>query len=294
MDEEGIYAQILYPNLGGFGSGGFLRLKEPELMLECVRAYNDYLAEWTREDPERLVPVMATPFWDVAASVTEVERCALAGHRAVLMCGQPQDFGQPFLSDQHWDPLWAAAQEAGLSIGFHIGGGGMGEGLFQPHVPTRANFARVSSLMFVQNASTLADIIFGGVCHRFPELKFVSVESGAGWLQTVLEGMDWQWTNGQVTRDCPAYDLLQSEYFRRQIYGCFWFEQAGLRTALENFLDNLLWETDFPHPTCQHPNPANSLSSRPADYVARALGGVSEGTLQKVLHDNAAALYSLA
>ena len=26
MDAEGIYAQVLYPNLGGFGSGGFLKL----------------------------------------------------------------------------------------------------------------------------------------------------------------------------------------------------------------------------------------------------------------------------
>ena len=39
MDEEGIYAQVLYPNLGGFGSGGFLRLKEPKLMLEFVAVH---------------------------------------------------------------------------------------------------------------------------------------------------------------------------------------------------------------------------------------------------------------
>jgi hypothetical protein len=42
MDREGIYAQVLYPNLGGFGSGRFLSLQEPDLMLECVRAYNDF------------------------------------------------------------------------------------------------------------------------------------------------------------------------------------------------------------------------------------------------------------
>ena len=48
MDREGIRAQVLYPNVGGFGSGRFLELKEPELMLECVRAYNDFLIDWTR------------------------------------------------------------------------------------------------------------------------------------------------------------------------------------------------------------------------------------------------------
>ena len=46
MDEEGIYAHILYPNVGGFGSGRFLQLKEPALMLESVRAYNDFAIEW--------------------------------------------------------------------------------------------------------------------------------------------------------------------------------------------------------------------------------------------------------
>ncbi len=143
------------------------------------------------------------------------------------------------------------------------------------------------------NAQSLTDVIFGGVCHRFPQLKFVSVESGVGWMQSFIEGMDWQWTNGQVTRDHPEYDLLPSEYFKRQIYGCFWFERQGLRTVLEELPDNLLWETDFPHPTCQHPGPANARAMRPAEYAEEALADVSEATLQKVLHDNAAALYGI-
>ena len=292
MDREGIRAQVLYPNVGGFGSGAFLRLEQPELMLDCVRAYNDFLSEWTDTDPDRLVPVMALPFWDVQAAVAEVERCAEQGHKAVLMSGAPQDFGEPYLSEEHWDPLWATAQDAGLSISFHIGSGEVGNA-FQPHLSPRANFARYSSLSFVQNANSLTDVIFGGVCHRFPRLKFVSVESGVGWMQSFIEGMDWQWTNGQVQRDHPEYDLLPSEYFRRQIYGCFWFEQQGLRTVLENLPDNLLWETDFPHPTCQHPGPANAWAQRPSQYAEKAFADVSEETLQKVLHDNAAALYGI-
>ncbi|MCE2391151.1 MAG: amidohydrolase [Proteobacteria bacterium] len=295
MDGERIHAEVVYPNVGGFGSAGFLKLGEPELMLDCVRAYNDFLTEWTREDPGRLVPVTATPFWDVQATAAEVERCAARGHRAVLMCGQPQDFGQPALSEKYWDPLWSTAQEAGLSISFHIGGGGPNDSLYQrPSLSVRANMARVSGLMFVHNANSLADIIFGGVCQRFPELKFVSVESGVGWLQSVLEGFDWQFMNCQVRRDNPELELLPSEYFKRQIYGCFWFEQRGIEPALTAFPDNLMWETDFPHPTCQHPGPLNTWATRPAEYAERALGDVPEETLRKVLHDNAAALYGLA
>jgi hypothetical protein len=51
----------------------------------------------------------------------------------------------------------------------------------------RANFARVSSMLLIQNLTCIADLIFGGVCHRFPERKLVSVESGVGWIPSCLE-----------------------------------------------------------------------------------------------------------
>ena len=132
------------------------------------------------------------------------------------------------------------------------------------------NFSAKSALYFMQNASCISELTFGGVCHRFPEVRFVSVESGAGWINFVLEGLDWQWENGGTHREHPEYDLLPSEYFRRQIYGCFWFERAGIRGAIERFPDNLLWETDYPHPTCMAPGPA-TIATRPSEYVATAL-----------------------
>ena len=63
MDAHGIHAQVIYPNVGGFGSQTFVnRLPEPELKLECVRAYNDFLGEWCGADSERLLAVIALPF----------------------------------------------------------------------------------------------------------------------------------------------------------------------------------------------------------------------------------------
>jgi predicted TIM-barrel fold metal-dependent hydrolase len=120
----------------------------------------------------------------------------------------------------------------------------------------------------------------------------VSVESGVGWLVAMLEAFDWQWRNGGVRDEHPEYDLLPSEYFRRQIYGCFWFEEASARSAIEQFPDNILYETDYPHPTCQHPGP-RTPAQRPRDYATRVLGSLDDATLAKVLHDNAAALYGL-
>ena len=293
MDEQGIHAQVLYPNVGGFGNGYFLNLPDQSLANRCVAAYNDFLTDWTSADRDRLVAITAVPFWDVEVAVGEIQRCAAQGHRAINFCNQPQDYGQPPLAHRHWDPIWAAAQDAGLSVSFHVGGGSMGTQFTDTaDMGWMTNFAKVSSLIFMDNMRCIADLIFGGICHRFPDLDLVSVESGAGWIPAALETMDWQWRNGGVTVDHPEYELLPSEYFRRQIYGCFWFEQEGARFALDQYPDNLMYETDYPHPTCQHPGP-RTPAQFPRDYATDALGGLDDDVLAKVLHDTAAKVYGL-
>ena len=201
-DQEGIYAQVLYPNVGGFGSARFLELGEPELVLECVRAYNDFMIDWTSVDSNRLIPTMAIPFWDVDAAVLEIHRAAKLGHKTVVMCGCPEVWDQPVLAHRHWDPLWQAAVECDLVISFHIGGGDLGDLMSDPaEMGIKANFSRVSALVFMDNSKSISQLIFGGVCHRFPGLKFISVESGVGWLPPSLEAFDWQWKNNGIMRE---------------------------------------------------------------------------------------------
>jgi predicted TIM-barrel fold metal-dependent hydrolase len=114
-----------------------------------------------------------------------------------------------------------------------------------------------------------------------------------GWLPGVLEAFDWQWRNGGIGVEHPEYDLLPSEYFVRQVYACFWFERAAALGAIERYPDNILYETDFPHPTCQHPGP-RTPAQRPREYATESLGALADDVLAKVLHDNAAALYGLS
>ncbi|MEC7369563.1 MAG: amidohydrolase family protein [Pseudomonadota bacterium] len=296
MDEQGIYAQVIYPNVGGFGSQNFLTMKDKELKLACVKAYNDFLIEWTSASPERLLAVCALPFWDIAESVAEISRCAALGHRSVLFPSQPQDFKQPDLSDTYWDPVWECAQSFDLPISFHIGGQaalGVKEGEFSPRggpMGRKAKFARYSALAFIGNGLGISELICGGVCHRFPTLKFVSVESGAGWIPTLLEALDWQWHNAGVVFEHPEYDLLPSEYFRRQIYACFWFERDMLARAAQLYPDNLMYETDFPHPTSMSPGPA-TIAVAPREYARQAFADMPGDLIGKLLHDTAARVY---
>ncbi|WP_250279585.1 amidohydrolase family protein [Frankia sp. Cppng1_Ct_nod] len=295
MDEYGIWAQVLYPNVAGFGTGRFLGLKDPELMLRCIQAYNDYQTDWASADPRRLLPMAALPFWDLQASVAEIERTVAMGHKGVIMAQETEFFGLPLLGDPHWDPIWATAQDLGVPVNFHIASGDLS--LIEKNFPgngMHANYASVGVSFFMGNARAIATVICAGICHRFPRLNFVSVESGIGWLPYALAALDWQWRNCGVPLEHPEYDLLPSEYFRRQIFGCFWFERETARQAIELLgADNFLFETDFPHPTSMSPGPA-SAAIRPDLFIMEAFAGLPGDALRKILHDNAARIYHLS
>lgn len=293
LDAEGVDAQILYPNVGGFGNGYFLRLGDREIVAQCVRAYNDFLSEWCSANPDRLIPIAAVPFWDLDLAIDEIGRCLDMGHRAINFCNQPQDYGQPPLASTHWDPIWATVAEAGVPVSFHVGGGSMGTQFEDvAGMGWMTNFAKVSTMIFMDNMRCIADLIFGGMCHRFPDVKFVSVESGVGWIPGALEAFDWQWNNGGVRDEHPEYDLKPSEYFRRQVYGCFWFEEASAQFAISQYPDNIMFESDYPHPTCMHPGP-RTAATRPREYATRILGGMPDDVVRKVLWENAANVYGL-
>jgi predicted TIM-barrel fold metal-dependent hydrolase len=80
--------------------------------------------------------------------------------------------------------------------------------------------------------------------------------------------------------------MLPSEYFKRQVYGCFWFEQRMLAPVIDALgASQVLFETDFPHPTCLYPDPLAS--------AAHALEGLGDDVARQVMQDNAAALYKV-
>ncbi|MEX0783506.1 MAG: amidohydrolase family protein [Dehalococcoidia bacterium] len=296
LDEYGIWSQVVYPNVGGFGNGNFLKIEDPQLQIECVRAYNDFLTEWCAPAGDRLIPIMAMPFWDVDLCLREMERCAKMGHKGVLMTNQPHVFGLPRITDTHWDPLWAAAQDMDLPMNFHIGSGDLTQLGANAGVNNgrQAAYAKMTVQLFLDNSNAVMDIILGGICHRFPRLNFVSVESGVGWVPFLLEAMDWQWLNSGCREEHPEMDLLPSEYFRRQVYACFWFEQQSALKAIEAIgPDNILYETDFPHPTSMSPGP-NSVAVYPKDFIEQHLGVLPEQSLRKILQTNSARLYKLA
>jgi predicted TIM-barrel fold metal-dependent hydrolase len=282
MDRHGLSLQILYPNILGFAGNFVMRIEDAALRNLCVTAYNDGAAALQSESGGRLLPQALLPFWDVALSARELARChEELGLTGLVISDSPELWGLPTLSEPYWDPLWAEAQERGLPVNFHIGGGSF-SGAPWAGMSQARNIATMSSLAFIGNVRCVANLIFSGLLDRFPRLKFVSVESGMGWLPFLLELCEYQVDENGVT----DLALRPREYFRRQIYASYWFEKDAATAVAKLGEDNLMFETDFPHPTCLYPD----IQAQ----VEQTLGGLPARVQRKILYETAARVYQLS
>ena len=95
MDEYGVWAQVLYPNVAGFGMGKFLGLKDSELHAALhpgLQRLADRMGERRPEPPaaDDRVAVLGP-----RGGLPEIERTAANGHRGVIFARQPDFFGLP-------------------------------------------------------------------------------------------------------------------------------------------------------------------------------------------------------
>src|SRR3954451_7425716 len=114
MDRDGLAASVIYGPL----SLGF-PIHNPVLQEVCFAAWNDWaVEEFNATAPDRLCVLAFLPNHSSEAAAAELERCAAAGHRGAILSVFDTDLG-----DSAWDRLWAAAEDTGLPISFHIKGG---------------------------------------------------------------------------------------------------------------------------------------------------------------------------
>ena len=142
------------------------------------------------------------------------------------------------------------------------------------------------TMLFVGNSRVIVNVICSGMLERHPELKVVSVESGAGWVPFTLEALDYEMSENAPNLRNETLSMSPSEYFKRQIYATMWFERTDLPSLVKAVgEDNILFETDFPHPTCLYPNPVGSADENMRD--------LTEVQRHKILGGNATKLYRL-
>jgi predicted TIM-barrel fold metal-dependent hydrolase len=283
MDADGVAAEVLFPQAAGFGGGPFVSTEgDPALRLACIRAYNDYLAEeWAGVSP-RFVAQCLAPIWDVQLAIAEVKRAHARGHRALVWTAAPQTFGLIHFNDRYWDPLWAELQERSMPVCLHIGSARGGAEPWSGYGPMKS-LSLVSINAITSNVHVMANLLYSGVLERFPRLRFVSVESGLGWVPYLLETADHQYEAQQLWKEGVL--IRPSESFRRQCYVNFWFESTGIELRHRIGIENILWEADFPHPTSTYPQSRKR--------IRECLAGVPAGEQRLLLQDNAARVFAI-
>lgn len=284
MDRQGIHAQIVYPNILGFGGQRGMET-DAALRLASVQIFNDAMIDLQNDSGQRIFPMALLPWWDIDESVKETRRCMKAGLKGININSDPHIHGVPSLGEDHWTPLWDLCQGEGLPVNFHIGASDISTSWYfnasWPEMAMEQKVALGGFMLFATNMRVIASILASRFLERYPELKVVSVESGAGWIPFMLEGLEY------MSREAGLeYAVPPAEIFRRQIYACTFFERRNFIDTLRQVgADNIMFETDYPHPACLYPDGL--------EYMADAIAEMTQEERFKVFSGNAARVYGI-
>jgi predicted TIM-barrel fold metal-dependent hydrolase len=277
MDAEGVWAQLGFPNMGGFAGSTFFAAEDKELAALCVSAYNDFiLDEWCAYAPERQIPLVMVPFWDVAASVKEIERTAAKGARSVSFLEAPHRLGLPSYHTDHWDPILRTCEEAGLPLSVHFGSGGTPQGT----APDGDFFIGIA-LFGINSMMAMVDLLMSPVFYKFPKAKFVLSEGGIGWIPYLLERTDYSWERHKYWCDINA-DRRPSELFDDHIFGCFISDNSGIEQRHRIGVNNILFESDYPHSDSNWPHTRKMLADALADVPDDEARLMVEGNARRI------------
>jgi predicted TIM-barrel fold metal-dependent hydrolase len=273
QDSDSVDAEVLYPSADLWDA--IRSLDDRDLKLACVRAYNDWIAEFSRHNPDRLIGLGKIPPTTCEDACEELVRCVKELNlRGVILDAWPAGGGA---ADPDNDPFWEAVNETGVpvSLPYAVGAGrtappsGISPGLKPPM------------------ADAAVPLVAGGVFDRFPGIRLVFAHGDAGWTFHWLEFMDITYMRH---KHLDIYklgdpDALPSEYIRKHSWFTFHQDRPAVKYRSKVGLTNLLWASYFPAEESDWPDNRQQ--------AMRVTNEVSEVERQALLADNTARLYGL-
>ena len=250
-----------------------------------ARAHNRAMIDFCAPD-RRLLAVGYVPFADFERSrALAGEAIAMGAHALLVPSACPRRHSPSHVG---LFPVWAQAEEAGIPIVFHVGGGGrlLDPMYFENGLPPVAdfhggaeNFRSVDYMAIpFPPMQTLATLIIDGVLDRFPRLMIGVIEQGAIWVPGWMRQLDAAHAAfAKHEERLRRLRLLPSEYVRRQIRvtpyptePVGWIiEQAGPEVCL--------FSSDYPHV---------EGGRNPIRRFEQTLDGIDEPAKQRFYCDN--------
>lgn len=279
MDLDGVWGALCFPSFPRFAGTVFLEGRDRGLALLCVRAWNDFvLDEWCAAAPDRFIPVVILPLWNVQACVSEIYRTAGKGAKAISFPENPVLHGLPPFHTDDWDPVFSAAEETGMPICLHFGPSD------EPPVAGPGAPSAVTIALFGSNSMyATADLLFSPVFRRHPALKVGLSEGGIGWMPYLLARMDGTWERYRSYQNLDQ-DARPSELFRRHFHGCFIDDRFGVEVRHHIGVERITWECDYPY--------SYSYWPKSRAHAAEVLAEVPDDEVHQMVELNARRFYN--
>lgn len=277
LDAEGVEKEIVFPqNTPMFFNYGDMEVRE-----WIFRCYNEYMSELQAQQPKRFFPVAIPNYWDPAKAPDSIRLIKKQGFKTFMLPliakttidGSPLSFTNP-----EFEPMWAAAEEAGLPVCFHIG----------ESLVVQGHNAWGGSLMGQFGASNfrkaLGDLIFGMILDRHPRLKVVFAEGGISWVAGALMDAEVIYNSHALLFDeVPKH--RPSHYWHNNCYATFQYDPIGMRLLDIVGEDRVMWAVDYPH--------NEGSFGYTQDAIQNVLDAVPEADAVKILGDTALDLFDI-
>lgn len=280
MDTEGLDVAVLFRT---FPLHCDDRL-EPEYANALCRAWNTWMADFCRENPDRLKASALITLHDVDMAMDEARR-AVKDLGAVCLCLVPEPVQGRHIHDPCFDPLWREAEKLNVPICFHPAANPEMDQVarrFQgrPNEGLLLNaFRNPVELMLA-----VGSFCGGGILERFPRLRVAFLEGNCSWLPWLLYRLDERWELRKDLCEEPL-SLNPSEYFLRQCFIATDIEEDLVTDVIRRIGDeNIVISTDYPHADSRWPEAMSTFME---------IQGITGASLQKICWDNCARLYGI-
>ncbi len=275
LDQEGIWGEVIFPSLGMWASS----FRTPELLKACLRVSNEWALDEIASVSPRYVVTAQVSTLVVDHAVEELQWAADKGFKAVFLPTSPHPSAPDWHRDD-WEPLWAAAEEAGMVLAFHIGTdpvdvtasnsatGGAGL-VYRGPGAAIMNYAETT---FSGQRATMK-LVASGALDRQPDLKVLISEGGATWVPFLGDRLLEGYRQHHMTVR-PKLKRSPKEILFSQVYASFQHDETAVQAYDYMGYRNVMFGSDYPHMEGTFGHTQETLTS--------LFGGVSDETRLRI------------
>ncbi|WP_433602463.1 amidohydrolase family protein [Nocardia sp. CA-135953] len=297
LEAEGIVGEVIFPNTAPpFFPSAILTAAAPRTREEYerrwagLRAHNRWLVDFCGQLPGRRAGVAQVFLNDVDDTVGElhwIKESGLTG--GIILPGDSPDNLVPLYLPRY-NRIWELCAEYDIPVHRHANVPG--------HSPTPEYGVAAPAIGLIEAPffakRGLAHMIFNGVFERYPNLKYVTTEDGAGWVPSHLAELDGLYEAAHVSGSIVHHFVgaaaegmtkKPSEYFASNCYlGASFLTGPECAMRDQIGVDKIMWGSDLPHLEGTYPYSLEAMRA--------AFAGVPESEVRRMLAGTAAEVYN--